>query len=535
MKSIKILDCTLRDGGFVNDWKFGFGSIKSIVSRLDQSGIEIVEIGFLDNRREIDQDKTILPDTASFAPLLNDLSISNAMIVGMIDFGTCPLSSVDSADKTKIDGIRVIFKKKDQDDALAYLAEIKKKGYKIFVNPVSITGYSDNEIVSLIEKINVLDPYAVSVVDTYGLMHGKDLDHYFSVFNSTLKPEISIGYHSHNNFQLAYSNSIELMKKELDRKLIIDCSLYGMGKGAGNANTELIAMYLNENYAKQYDINQLLEAIDVDILKELYKGKWGYSLPYYISALNDCHPEYVKYLLGKKTLAVKSVNEIIAMIPIKDKLSFNHSLVEKLYTDYQNIEYNDEIEYQRLSDDLEGRKVLLLGPGTSIIEEKKRISGFIEEHNPVVISINFLIDAYPIDYVFMGNSKRYSQFFHKIYGQCNGMKVICTSNITESTKQIDYLFNFNSLLNTPDSIRDNPLLMLLKILNKCQITDIVLAGFDGYTIQSTQNYYNEYIPLLYCQDNVLERNKEITNVLASLSTEINISSITKTLYLSDTI
>lgn len=535
MKAINILDCTLRDGGFVNDWRFGFGSIKSIISRLDKSGIEIIEVGFLDDRRAIDHDRTILPDTASYAHLLKDLSISGSMIVAMIDFGSCPLSSIELSSSTKIDGIRVIFKKKDQDEALAYIAEIKKKGYKIFVNPVSITGYTDDEIASLVEKINVIEPYAVSVVDTYGLMHGKDLDHYFSIFNDSLNPDISIGYHSHNNFQLAYANSVELTKKQLERDLIIDCSLYGMGKGAGNANTELVAMYLNENFGKKYDINQLLEAIDVDVLKELDKGKWGYSLPYYISALNDCHPDYVKHLLGKKTLAVKSVNEIISAIPPKDKLTFNLLLVEKLYVDYQNIEYSDDTEYVRLAEDLQGRKILLLGPGISILTDYDKIAKYISNNNPVVISINFIIDEYPIDFVFMGNSKRYSQFFHKIYGNRTEMKVICTSNITESTKQIDYLFNFTSLVNTPDSIRDNPLLMLLKILQRCNKSEVVLAGFDGYTEKNDKNYYGDYIPLLYCQDDVLKRNQAITDALGVLSSRMRISSLTKTIYLTGTI
>jgi len=237
MGSVRVLDCTLRDGGFINDWHFGFGSIKSIISRLDKAGIDIIEVGFLDERRAYEIDRSILPDTESLKPMFSSLDINNAMIVAMIDFGTCALDRISLQKDSYIDGIRVIFKKKKQDEAIAYCAAIKAKGYKVFIQPVSTTEYSDDEILLLLNKINAVEPYAVSIVDTYGLMHNKELLHYFGLYNKYLKKDITIGYHSHNNFQVAYANSIELTKVVTERNLIIDSSLIGMGKGAGNANT----------------------------------------------------------------------------------------------------------------------------------------------------------------------------------------------------------------------------------------------------------------------------------------------------------
>lgn len=530
MKTVQILDCTLRDGGFVNDWRFGLGSMKSIISRLNKACIDMIEIGFIDDRRPNDPDRAILPDTQSFQAMLKGLEINNALILGMIDYGTCSIDRIAPKAETRIDGIRVIFKKRDQDAALEYLKQLKDKGYKIYVNPVSITGYSDEEVCSIIEKINQLDPEGVSIVDTYGLMHRKDLLHYYHLFDKHLSKHITLGYHAHNNFQLVYANSIELCELESDRNIIIDSSLYGMGKGAGNANTELIAMFCNENLAYKYEVEHLLEAIDVDILKEYAKNQWGYSLSYYLAASNDCHPDYVKYLLGKKTLAVKSVNALLASIPIANKLSFNKDLIEKLYQEYQNVACNDDYAYSRLTEEIAGRKILLLGPGTSIVDESDAIKSYIQQANPVVISINFINDMYPINYVFMGNSKRYSQFFHNIYGNERDVKLITTSNVTASGKQIDFVFNYGTLLNDDEPVRDNPLLMALNILKKCCFCEIMLAGFDGYTQDSEQNYYGEYIPLLYCQDDVLLRNNIIASKLKEFSLAGNISSITPTLY-----
>ena len=290
MRQISLLDCTLRDGGFLNDWNFGYQTINSIFRRLVKSNIDIVEIGFIDDRRSFDKERSINPNTKSFDEILKNQLKGNAHIVGMIDFGTCSIDNISPKDESLIDGIRVIFKKKDMVAAINFCKQIKEKGYKVYTNPVSITTYTDREMLDLIDLINELEPAAMSLVDTYGLLHKDRLFKYFYLLDNNLKKEIAIGYHSHNNFQLAYSNSIELLNIKTNRNLILDSSLYGMGKSAGNCNTELLAMYLNENYAKNYDIPEILNSIELDILKYTKEYVWGYQFSFYLSALNDCHP-----------------------------------------------------------------------------------------------------------------------------------------------------------------------------------------------------------------------------------------------------
>jgi 4-hydroxy 2-oxovalerate aldolase len=531
MNSPLLLDCTLRDGGFVNDWNFGFGSIKTIIRRLDYAGVDIIEVGFIDQRRTYDENRSIFPNTNSIRPLFKDIDKPKAAIVGMIDFGTCPIENISDQADSCLDGIRVIFKKKDQDEALKLLNKIKLKGYKIFINPVSITSYNDDEALSLIEKINKINPHTVSVVDTYGLMHSKELLHYFELFNKELKNDIVLGYHAHNNFQMAYANSIVLMNREFDRTIVIDGSLYGMGKSAGNACTELLAMYMNEYCCRNFKIHQLQEAIDVDIMKEYSKQYWGYNFEYYIAALNDCHPSYVQYLLNKKTLSIKSANEILETIQSDKKLSYDEVLIKELYNEYQDKYCDDKLVTDALKKEFLGKKVLLLGPGKTLQESVKSINGFIRENNPIVVSINFLNDEFSIDYVFMGNTKRYSQFFHKIYGGNLNVKIICTSNITEAGKKIDYIVNYSTLFSTIEVIRDNPFIMFLNLLKKICVNEIWMAGFDGYVQDNADNYYGDYVRLLYCQDNVIARNDAIKNELRVLSSSMKLISLTPTKYL----
>ena len=113
-------------------------------------------------------------------------------------------------------------------------------GYKVFVQAVSITTYSDSDLLELAGLVNDLHPYAMSMVDTYGLLHQSNLYHIFEVLDANLKPDIRIGYHAHNNFQMGYANGIEMIEAKTDRDMLVDGSLYGMGKSAGNAPLELL-------------------------------------------------------------------------------------------------------------------------------------------------------------------------------------------------------------------------------------------------------------------------------------------------------
>ena len=530
MRSIKILDCTLRDGGYVNDWNFGLGTIESIISRLNKAGIDIVEIGFLDERRKYDENRSILPDTNSIKPIFRNLDVKDAIILAMIDYGTCGIDNIAGRKDSVIDGIRVIFKKKDCNEALKFCAEIKKKGYKIFLQPVSVTGYTDSEMTALLKQSNEIDPYGIYIVDTYGLMHKKEMMHYFNLMDKYLSEDIAIGYHSHNNFQLAYANCTELMAVESSRELIVDGSLYGMGKSAGNACTELLALHINEDYGGKYVIDQLLEAIDVDIMKEYTKKYWGYSLKHFMAAAKDCHPDYVSSLLNKRTLSVKSINEIIAKIEPKNKLIFDQDILETLYHNYQNNIIDDSDTYTNLGAELNKRNILIIAPGKSIELQAKNLQAFIRENNPVVITINFINDDYQPDYVFMGNAKRYSQFFNKIYRNDLKAKVVCTSNVSESNKKIDYRFNFNSLIIADELIRDNPALMLLKILVKMKFKKVYIAGFDGYVADDAYNYPEEYIQFLYCNDDVVLRNEAVRKILSEIQKDIELEFLTPSLY-----
>ncbi len=483
---IKLLDCTLRDGGYVNDWNFGNGNITCIFDRLNKAGVDIIEIGFLDDRRPFDANRTIQPDTQSFSTTYSKTCPGNAMVVAMIDYGTCRLENIQEKEATWIDGIRVIFKKENMHKAIDYGLEIMKKGYKLFLQMVSITSYSEKDILEFTEHVNSINPYAVSIVDTYGLMHEEQMLRYFALLDENLNKDIGIGYHSHNNFQLAYSNTLEMIKLDSDRMKIVDGTLYGMGKSAGNAPLELLAMYLNKNEGKNYDLNQILEAIDVNIMPIYVKHYWGYSLQFYIAAENDCHPSYVKYLLDKRTLSAKAVNTILSEIEYESKLKFNEKLIENLYIEYLMNCVDDLKIIDTLTEELTGKKPLLIGPGKTIESEKTKISEFVRTNNPVIIAVNNIPGQMKTDYVFLSNPKRYPLILPALRNV--DAKTIATSNVTPIDKPFDYTIRFDSLITDSDEVWDNALVILLNLLRKIGIESVSLAGFDGFTKNTATNY-----------------------------------------------
>ena len=333
--NIKVLDCTLRDGGSINNCEFGYNNILNILQGLNDSQTDIIEIGFLDETAKVSCNKTIFSDMAEICDLLNKIKNKKSKTAIMINLGKFNPSKLPEANETFVDGIRLMFRKNNIKEAINTAYIIKDKGYNISLNPVSITTYSKDDIKQLSDIANKINPDIVYLVDTYGLLNNIQTLQYYNFFDDYLNPDIEIGYHSHNNLQLSFSNSIEIINNRGTRTIVTDCSLYGMGKRAGNTNTELITWYLNNKFKKNYDISIISNLIET-IIKPLYeKNKWGYSLIHYTAAINQCHSDYVSFLYNKN-LSISDIGILLKQIPDKEKLTFNKGYAETLYNQYTN-------------------------------------------------------------------------------------------------------------------------------------------------------------------------------------------------------
>ena len=529
MGRIELLDCTLRDGGYVNDWEFGQDNIVTLFERLVSSEVDYIEIGFMDDRRTFDVNRSITPGTAGMNKLYGHLAKRKSQVVGMIDYGTCDISLIQPQKDTVMDGIRVIFKKQKMHQAVEYMGRLKELGYKVFTQAVSITSYNDEELQELINLVNELNPYAFSLVDTYGLLHKEQLMHYFNFANEHLNPEIKLGYHAHNNFQLAFANCVEIIESSIgERDILVDGTLYGMGKSAGNAPVELLANYMNKHLGKKYHVNQMLEAIDVTIMDIYRKIPWGYNLRFFVSASNDCHPNYVTYLMDKKKLSMSSINHILEKLEGEAKLLYDQDYIESLYVQYQKRECDDSVDFEALKEQLQGCNVLLVAPGKRIYSDKEKVESYIGQKKPVIISINFIPSEYKVDYAFLSNAKRYVAQATKI--SAKDVKLIATSNVTKAEGAFDYVFSYSKLLDEDALIVDNPMIMLMKLLNDMKVKEIGLAGFDGYEKTALPNYINANMEHTFSKELAMEINEDVKKSIAKLNLRVPFEYVTESLY-----
>ena len=528
-QKISLLDCTLRDGGYLNDWNFGHDNIVSIFERVVDAGTDIIEVGFLDERRPYDFGRSIMPDTDCVGRIYGNLDKKNTKVFGMIDYGTCGIEHIKPCNESYLDGIRVIFKKALRRQALEFCSQLKTLGYIVFAQLVSVTAYSDEELEDLCRLANGVMPDAVSMVDTYGLTHQNDLRHILEVLDHNLAKGIAVGYHGHNNFQMGYANCQMVLaySKETDRDLLVDGTLYGMGKSAGNAPIELVAMHMNNEYGKHYHLSQYLEAIDANIMQFYQPASWGYNLFFFIAASNDCHPNYVKQLTNKHTLSIKQINELLGRLEGEKKLLYDKDYMEKLYLEYQDKEINDSEDIKALSGKLKGRSIVVTGPGTTMESESSRISEFVMSADPVIISINRALTTFVPDYIFLTNNKRYIQV--ATYLSNEKIPVIATSNLTPTDKPFDYVVNISDLLDRSSEYADNSLMMILKVLIRAGVKEVNLAGFDGYS-GTDDNYLDEGREYDFAKQKADYLNGYMSDFIRSLKDRIRVNFLTTTRY-----
>lgn len=528
---VELLDCTLRDGGYINDWKFGSSVIHYMINRFVKSGVDILEVGFLDERREFDKNRTIYPNTDALNKVIGNVEKKNTKFFAMIDYGTCDSNNLTDKSQTVIDGIRIIFKKNNMYNAINLAKEIKSKGYLVTLQLVSITSYSDEEIEEFCAAANLVNLYGIGIVDTYGLMHREQMQHYFELLDQNLKSDIAIGYHSHNNFQLAYSNTIEMLHICKNRHVILDGTAYGMGKSAGNSPIELVAMFLNEYHVGNYDINQILEIIDSCILPIYQKTSWGYSLPFFLAASNNCHPNYISYLMKKATLSVKAMNEIVKKINPDKLLNYDEVHIAELYQDYQREWYDDTIAIESIKSIISNDQVVLIAPGGSISEEKEKTKVAKKRESTKVISVNFIPKDTMVDIVFVGNSRRYSIILDEIEKIENKPLLVVTSNVTSVNREVDYIINAETLFDKRTHISDNSAAMLLNLLKMIGVKSVVLMGFDGYRFDGKRdNYCVDSFSYSNDEERLRSVNEQMTDKITEMRECMDITFATESVY-----
>ncbi|MCD7860202.1 MAG: D-ribitol-5-phosphate cytidylyltransferase [Firmicutes bacterium] len=318
---IELVDCTLRDGGIVVNFDFGTERMQAIQACLEASHVEYIECGYIDERKGSREGRTCFCDEKAIAHFLLSTGKSrHVTYLAMIDYGTFDVSKLGERTAQGIDGIRLAFHKEHWPQAIACGKEILSKGYQLYIQPMVSMRYSDAEYRELIEACNrdLAGASGFYVVDSFGQMDNLSLTHKLEITDQAVSPSMKLGFHAHNNRQLAFSNACAFLQYPLRHAAMLDSTIMGMGKGAGNLCTELIAPVLNER-GKSYNLNGIYEQISTYFSQQLKQTPWGYSLDYYLASLYGCTPSYIKLFTADRRVTTDILIELLQNMPEEKK------------------------------------------------------------------------------------------------------------------------------------------------------------------------------------------------------------------------
>lgn len=512
-KKMSLLDCTLRDGAYIVNGNFGTIAIAGIIKKLRDANVNIIECGWLKNA-PYQEGSCFFHTPADLVPYLSGKS-DEILYTVMIDWDRYDLENLPPYDGSSIDAIRVVFPYGKHKEGIAVGREIQKKGYRVLFQAANTLAYSDEDLQILAQDMNKAHPVALSVVDTFGAMYEKDMVRIANILDKYLDEEICLGFHSHNNQQLSFSLAMRFAElfQERNRSIIIDGSLTGMGRGAGNAATELLVNYLNQEQKGNYDMDMVMEAIDTYMSYFLEHYSWGYSTPYFIAGMYCCHVNNIAYLMKNHRTNMKDMRNIISSLLPDDRRKYDYDLLEKKYLENQSRKINDDAAISWLSREFCGRKILLLAPGKTLLTEKAEIQAFIDAEDPIVVAINAIAPWYKTDYVFFINSVRYHYAKESYPVQFAAQKRILLSNVKTIGDEEEIVVNFDRVFKRGWIYFDNAVIAFLRLLNRLKVQDVAIAGFDSFKTVYNETYADQALPTLNSDNNGEEVNREIQDML----------------------
>ena len=533
-KKIALLDCTLRDGAYINGSRFGTSAIKGIIKKLQEARTDIIEVGWLkDAAHEEGSTYYHLPQDA--APYMVDRQ-DGIEYVAMIDWDRYDVDNLPPCDGKSVNAVRVVFPHGKHREGIAVAERVREKGYRIFLQAANTLAYSEADLKDLAQCINACRPVAISVVDTFGAMFEEDLARIVRTLDASLNPAIAMGFHSLNNQQLSFALTMHFVEllAESERSAIVDASLCGMGRGAGNATTELVASYLDRKQNGNYDMDAILDAIDtyMEPFREAYT--WGYSTPYFVAGMYQCHVNNIAYLQRNHRTNARDMRNIIASLSQAERRKYDYDLLERRYLENQSRLVDDEAAVRALRQEFAGRTVLLVAPGRSVIDKRERVHAFIKKEQPVVIGVNAICDGYAYDYLFFVNSARcdYAKNAHgKTFAET---KKILLSSIKTEGAEGELILNFNRAIKRGWPHFDNAVISALRLLNSIGAKKVAIAGFDGFRHAYNESYADPSLPTLNPDNRWDELNVEISaifeDVLSSTRGSMEISFVTESLF-----
>jgi 4-hydroxy 2-oxovalerate aldolase len=537
------------------DKYFGDANIQGILGHLVRANIDYIEVGFLQNSG-FGEGKTVFKNSSDVSKVLAPFKAveknpSTALTGGpseeqkifedrtgggtreglkfvcLADSRNYNPVDLDPRSPNSFDAIRVTYLREYRPEETERLAKIALDyGYEVFVQPVDIKGYTDEEFLEQVRSWNNLRGSSgqkisgIAIVDTFGSLYLEDLERYFNLIHANLDPDIVIDFHSHNNLQMssALAQYFVRLCNQNGRNGVVDVSLNGLGRGAGNTPTELIVQYMNEMQGANYNLDEILDAIDQYINNLRFRADWGYTTETFVAGKWNAHMNNIHYLQVCSSLLSANISRILNKIDRKKRERYDYELLQRTYLEEMSTNYDDTNELLKLNELLNGRAVLLVAPGSSVKKESDSINEWVRAENAAVIAINVLHPNLDIDYLYLNNPRRYARFMTD--SKFARTPKILTDNVVNAGLAAgeggaNIVVNFASLLKTGWKHMDNSALLALRLLDKLEPSKIGIAGLDGFLLstEAGEDYTKPDLELRKSDQEASEANADILSML----------------------
>ena len=527
MNKIFHLDCTLRDGGYYNNWNFKISLIEKYLNAMSDIKIDYVEIGF----RSLEKNEFKGPCAYTTDEFINTLKIpKNIKIAVMVNASELVRNSSKNknvetikklfkkSNKTKIKLVRIAAHYSEISKLMLLVPNLKKLGYKIAINLMQSSDRTEDEIKDFCILSKKYEIDILYFADSTGSLDSKKTIKITKLFRKYWKGDL--GIHAHDNMGKAMENSISAIDNDVNW---VDSTVLGMGRGPGNVKTESLIIELEKKLRKKIDYNKLIKIVNNEFSQMKNQYNWGSNPYYYLSGVYGIHPTFIQKMLESKSYRSEEILAVIENLKTSGGKKFSDDLIQ---TYRQNFYGNSKGTYVP-SKNIKNKYVLILGSGPSLKEHKLALEMFIKKTKPFVIALNTnkTISSKLINVRAVCNTLRlltdYKSFNglpQKIilpYQRLSSSIKLRLKNIKKLDFGVDIKHNsfkfYKSSAIVPNSLA---ITYALAISNSGKAKKIFLAGFDGYDSDDSRRREIDEILLLY----------------QSLKKKITIESITPTKY-----
>lgn len=521
-----LLDCTLRDGGYYNSWDFDFNLVQDYIHAVKGAGVDVVELGFrtLNNQSfkgacafttDLFIKSLEIPNGLAICVMINAAEIIEEGELSVENLNQLfPTDSVTS----NISIVRIASHTYEFIEALKAVKLLNEKGFKVGFNLMQVSECDPSELNLLAKEASKHQIEVLYFADSLGNMNTEKILTVINLFRSHWKGEL--GIHAHDNMEMALTNSLFAIKNGVSW---VDSTVTGMGRGAGNAKTELLAIEISNLRNTKLSINSLISLISKEFKPLKDKYGWGANPFYYLSGKNSVHPTYVQEMMSDSRYSEEDIISAIENLGSKGGKKYSKDYLGESRNYYPQSPDGNWSPLELFKD----KEVLLIGSGPGVTKHKMAIEAYIKKSRPLVIALNAqsFINNDLINIRIASHPLRITSEFERL-SKLSKPLIIPTSSIPShylkhmsSIEILDYGLGVqenNNVYGDTGCILSSPLVVgyALAVATSGKAKRVLLAGFDGYSADDPRRIEDDMIFKAH----------------AEMDSAVNLLAVTPTLY-----